>query len=82
MALTWSERLKYNLYLWVFSWTKVRLIHYCRPKIVDINEEGVVLFMPLDRRTRNHVNSMYIGAMVVGVDMVTGFTAMLRIREF
>jgi len=24
---------------------------------------------------------MYIGAMVVGVDMVTGFTAMLRIRE-
>jgi hypothetical protein len=24
---------------------------------------------------------MYIGAMVVGVDMVTGFTAMVRIRE-
>jgi len=36
MALTWSERLKYNLYLWYFSWTKVRLIHYCRPKIYDI----------------------------------------------
>ena len=81
MALTWSERLKYYLYLWYFSWTKVRLIHYCRPKIYDITEEGVDLFMPLDRRTRNHVNSMYIGAMVVGVDMVTGFTAMIRIRE-
>ena len=52
MALTWSERLKYNLYLWYFSWTKVRLIHYCRPKIYDITEEGVDLFMPLDRRTR------------------------------
>ena len=81
MALTIAERFKYNLYLWYFSWTKVRLIHYCRPQIYDITKEGVDLFMPLDRRTRNHVNSMYIGAMVVGVDMVTGFTAMLRIRE-
>ncbi|MBC8345747.1 MAG: DUF4442 domain-containing protein [Candidatus Marinimicrobia bacterium] len=81
MALSWTERLKYNLFLWYFSWKKVRLIHYCRPKIFDVTEEGVELFMPLDRRTRNHVKSMYIGAMVVGVDMVTGFTAMLRIRE-
>lgn len=81
MALTATERLKYNLYLWYFSLTQVRLIHYCRPKIYDITEDGVTLFMPLDRRTRNHVKSMYIGAMVVGVDMVAGFAAMLKIRE-
>ena len=81
MALTMTERLKYNLYLWYFSLTQVRLIHYCRPKIHDITEDGVTLFMPLDRRTRNHVKSMYIGAMVVGVDMVAGFTAMLKIRK-
>ncbi len=81
MALSVKERFKYNFYLWYFGLTQVRLIHYCRPKIVDVNEEGVTLFMPLDRRTRNHVRSMYIGAMVVGVDMVTGFTALLKIRE-
>ncbi len=81
MALTAADRFKYNLYLWYFGLTKVRLIHYCRPKIFDITDEGVELLMPLDRRTRNHVRSMYIGAMVVGVDMVTGFTAMLKIRE-
>ena len=81
MALSIKERFKYNFYLWYFGLTQVRLIHYCRPKIVDVNAEGVTLFMPLDRRTRNHVRSMYIGAMVVGVDMVTGFTALLKIRE-
>lgn len=81
MALSPKERFKYNLYLWYFSLTQVRLIHYCRPRIYDITPDGVTLFMPLDRRTRNHVKSMYIGAMVVGVDMVTGFTAMLKIRE-
>ena len=81
MALSIKERFKYNFYLWYFGLTQVRLIHYCRPKIVDVNKDGVTLFMPLDRRTRNHVRSMYIGAMVVGVDMVTGFTALLKIRE-
>ena len=81
MSLSLKERFKYNFYLWYFGLTQVRLIHYCRPKIVDVNKEGVTLFMPLDRRTRNHVRSMYIGAMVVGVDMVTGFTALLKIRE-
>ena len=81
MALSIKERFKYNFYLWYFGLTQVRLIHYCRPKIVDVNAEGVTLFMPLDRRTRNHVRSMYIGAMVVGVDMVTGFTALLKIRK-
>ena len=81
MTLTTKERFKYNIYLWYFGLTQVRLIHYCRPKIFDITEDGVTLLMPLDRRTRNHVKSMYIGAMVVGVDMVAGFTAMLKIRE-
>ena len=81
MSLSLKNKFKYNLYLWYFGLTKVRLIHFIRPKIIDVNNEGVTLFMPLDRRTRNHVHSMYIGAMVVGVDLVTGFTAMLKILE-
>ena len=81
MALSFKDRFKYNLYLWYFGLTKVRLINYCRPQIVDVSEKGVTLLIPLNRRTRNHVKSMYIGVMTVGVDLVTGFTAMLKIRE-
>ena len=61
--------------------TKVRLINYCRPQIVDVSDKGVILLIPLNRRTSNHVGSMYIGVMTVGVDLVTGLTAMLKIRE-
>ena len=50
MALSFKNKLKYNLYLWYFGLTKVRLIHFIRPKIIDVNKEGVTLFMPLDRR--------------------------------
>ena len=81
MALSFKDRFKYNLYLWYFGLSKVRLINYCRPQIVDVSEKGVTLLIPLNRRTRNHVKSMYIGVMTVGVDLVTGFTAMLKIRE-
>ena len=81
MALKFKKKLQYNLFLWYFGLTKVRLINFIKPKIIDVNDKGVTLSMPLNRRTSNHVKSMYIGAMVVGVDLVTGFTAMLKIRE-
>ena len=81
MALTFKERFKHNLFIWFFGLTKVRLILFCRPKIVDINDDEVILCIPLNRKTRNHVNSMYIGVMTVGADLVTGITAMLNIRK-
>jgi hypothetical protein len=81
MKLTAKERFKHNLFLWFFGLTKVRMIFFCRPKIVDISDEKVVLYIPLNRQTKNHVSSMYIGSLTVGVDLVTGLTAMLSIRK-
>ena len=81
MSLSFKERLKHNLYILFFGLTKVRLILFCRPKIIDITNDEVILSVPLNRKTRNHVGSMYIGAMTVGVDLVTGLTAMLSIRK-
>ena len=81
MALTFKERFKHNLFLWFFGLTKVRMILFCRPKIVDRTDEKVVLYIPLNRQTRNHIKSMYIGTMTVGADLVTGLTAMLSIRR-
>ena len=81
MALSFKNRFKYNLYLLYFGLTKVRLINFCHPQIVDVNKKEVILSIPLNRRTRNHVGSMYIGVMTVGVDLVAGLTAMLKIRD-
>ena len=67
--------------LWVFGLTKVRMIGYCRPRVVNVCDTEVVLSIPLNRRTRNHVGSLYIGAMTVGVDFVTGLTAMASIKK-
>lgn len=81
MALSFSKKIKYNLYLWYFGLTKVKLIYFCRPKIIDLTNKKVIVSMPLNRRTRNHVSSMYMGAMIVGVDLVVGITAQLTIKK-
>lgn len=57
------------------------MIGYCRPRVVNVSDTEVILSIPLNRRTRNHVGSMYIGAMTVGVDFVTGLTAMTSIKK-
>ena len=57
------------------------MIGYCRPRVINVSDTEVVLSIPLNRRTRNHVGSMYIGAMTIGVDFVTGLTAMTSIKK-
>ena len=57
------------------------MIGSCRPRVINVSDTEVVLSIPLNRRTRNHVGSMYIGAMTVGVDFVTGLTAMTSIKK-
>ena len=81
MSLSVKDRFKYSFFLWVFGLTKVRIIGYCRPRVINVSDTEVVLSIPLNRRTRNHVGSMYIGAMTVGVDFVTGLTAMTSIKK-
>ena len=81
MSLSVKDRFKYNFFLCVFGLTKVRMIGYCRPRVVNVCDTEVVLSIPLNRRTRNHVGSMYIGAMTVGVDFVTGLTATISIKK-
>ncbi len=43
------------------------------PKIIAIDSKHVEVRIPLRRRTKNHLNSMYFGALAVGADVAGGF---------
>lgn len=64
-----------NRYLKLFGLFKVPLIFYCRPKVLHIDEKEVTVMIPLRRRTKNHLNSMYFGALAVGADIAGGMIA-------
>ena len=79
-ALKLSELTKANLYLNLFSISKVPLIWFCRPKIIAMSADRVQVKIPLRRRTKNHLNSMYFGVLAVGADVAGGFLAMSKAK--
>ena len=71
-----SQKFKTNLFIKYFGFTKVPLIFYCKPKVVEISDTSVTLKIPLLRRNRNHVGSMYIGALAIGADLSSALLAL------
>jgi acyl-coenzyme A thioesterase PaaI-like protein len=51
-----------------WAYWKIRLIAYVRPTVVEWTEERCEIRVPLTRRTRNHLRSMYFGALWTGAD--------------
>ncbi len=57
------------------GWFKIPMIAFVKPKLVFIDNETVKVKIRLRRRTRNHLNSMYFGALSVGADIAAGIYA-------
>ena len=76
-----SSKTKANYYLTLFSITKIPLLWFCRPKVINISDDSIEIKVPLKRRTKNHLKSMYFGALSVGADITGGFLAMMCIQK-
>ncbi|MCB0401816.1 MAG: DUF4442 domain-containing protein [Flavobacteriales bacterium] len=61
--------------LWLMGWVKIPLIAYTQPRLVSINDEQVEVSLKLRRRTRNHLKSMYFGALAIAADVCGGIHA-------
>ena len=70
-----------NLALKLFGFAKIPLIGYVGPKIVQLDEKKCVLRVKLKRRTKNHLNSMYLGVLAVGADLACGMLGLYHIQE-
>lgn len=75
------QRFKETLGLRVFGWLKIPLLAAVRPSVVELGETRCVVRIPLRRRTRNHLGSMYFGALAIGADCAGGLLAMDQIKR-
>jgi acyl-coenzyme A thioesterase PaaI-like protein len=66
-----------KLRLWTLA--KIPLLFFLRPSVVAADEGRTVIRIPLSRRSRNHLGSMYFGALCAGADLAGALTAMRRI---
>ncbi|MEY4603798.1 MAG: hypothetical protein RIT43_1090 [Bacteroidota bacterium] len=67
------RRMRWLLFL--LSYFKIPLIGFVRPKLKVLNEEECSIMIPLRRRSKNHLNSMYFGALAIGADLSGGLHA-------
>ncbi len=63
---------RYKFFLWYFSHFKVALIGYLKPRLIKLTDSDIIISLPLSRRSRNHLHSMYFGALAVGADLAGG----------
>jgi acyl-coenzyme A thioesterase PaaI-like protein len=63
---------KMNWRLFLMGVVQIPLIGFVRPKLVEITDEVVKVRIKLRRRTKNHLKSIYFGALAVGADIAAG----------
>lgn len=62
---------KANLNFILIGLFKIRMIGFVRARLIEYNDDRTVIKIRLNRRTSNHLGSMYFGALATGAD-VTG----------
>jgi len=75
------ESVRNTGFLLGFGLTQVRLIFLVSPRVVEISSRRVEIRLPLNWLTRNHLRSMYFGALCIGADVAGGLLAARLIRN-
>jgi len=75
------ENYRNTIALRYFGLTKIPMLFFTRPSVVALTSERIVVKIPLRRRTKNHLGSMYFGALCAGADCAAGLYAMKLIQK-
>jgi acyl-coenzyme A thioesterase PaaI-like protein len=65
----------------MFGHFKVPLIGYLKPRLISITDEMLVIELKINRRSKNHLNSMYFGALAIGADLAGGLHGFYHARR-
>ncbi len=67
------RKMKWMLFLLGFA--KIPIIGFVKPKLITLNDDEATVKIRLRRRSKNHLKSMYFGALAVGADVAAGLHA-------
>jgi acyl-coenzyme A thioesterase PaaI-like protein len=72
--------LRETLFVRLFS-LRVPVLLFLGPRVESLDDERCAISIPLRWRSRNHVGSMYFGALCAGADLAGGLPAARAIRD-
>jgi hypothetical protein len=65
----------------LYAFFKIPLLAWVQPKIVELGTQRTVLKIPLGRRTKNHLGTMYFGALAIGAEAAIAVKAVKAIQD-
>ena len=75
------ENFKETFLVRAFALAKIPLLFFAKPRIVRINDHGCVVALPFTRTNKNHLGSVYFGALCIGADAAGGLIAMRALQK-
>ncbi len=81
MTMSRLQNFKNNLFLSLYAWSKIPLIGFCSPRVIEVSDQKTVLKIPLGFRTKNHLGAMYFGALAVGSELCIALLAVKKIQQ-
>lgn len=75
------KNLKYTAFVQLYGLFKIPLLVFIGPRVKAFSDTECVIKIPLGYRTKNHLNSMYFGALAVGAELSIAAAAVLAIQE-
>jgi acyl-coenzyme A thioesterase PaaI-like protein len=75
------EKVKETFLLRLFGFLKIKMLYSISPTVLEVSDTRCRVRVPLNRNTKNHLNSMYFGALAAGADCAGGLIAMRMIQS-
>lgn len=76
-----SQRIKNTLFVRSFTFFKIPLIWSLRPSVLELGDNRSEIRIKLRRKTKNHLGSMYFGAIAIGAELVVAMKAVHAIYQ-
>lgn len=73
--------MKQTAFVRLFGLTKVPLIWFVRPSVLQLDDEITRVKIPFLRRNKNHLGSIYFGVLCTAADIAGGVAAMKHITD-
>lgn len=76
-----TRKTKYNYLIKALSFFKVPLLFSASPKVIEFTDTITTAYLPLSRKNKNHVGSMYFGALAMGAELSIALMAIKGTNE-
>jgi acyl-coenzyme A thioesterase PaaI-like protein len=67
--------IRHTARLRILGLLKIPVLFFVGPRVVEMTDQRCEVLIPLNRRTRNHLKSMYFGVLAAGADCAIGLLA-------